>query len=298
MQAICLKFKHLRKEWGLNQGAMATKLGINQSDVSQIERGNRDQLPTSVIQILNNSGVSLSWLFNDSIAIEDDWKASELSVHNEVHNEVHNHPESSNQPYIFQAKEPEPKYGSSLVHPKAPIIPVFMDQEEKARIPILDVTAAAGLPQNVDNTQFYERLPSFALPQYGVGEHIMIQIEGDSMHPTIMNQDWVIARRVYDVNDIKEGYVHIIVSKTAVVAKRALNRIEQRQALALMSDNEGYSTYDEPVGNILQVWRAVARMSSNFTNLNAGLRSEMNNIKDEMAIIKKALNNKGLLNDI
>jgi len=148
------------------------------------------------------------------------------------------------------------------------IVPVVVDKDGNGCIVMLDIKAAAGLPYYINDPEYYRNLPTFSLPEfrYQKGDYYAIQVTGDSMHPTICNQDWLICKRIYNYTDIREGYVHIVVNSDGVVAKRLLNRIADREKIVLQSDNENYTTYEEHVNNIIAVYKAEARITFNLSN--------------------------------
>ena len=189
------------------------------------------------------------------------------------------------------AKRNVHKKQTSLVHPQAEIIEVPVNETGNPTIVQLDIQAAAGLPYHVDDPEYLKDKPAFSLPgeQYQRGEYFSIQVNGDSMEDTIYHGDWLICERVYDLTEVKDNYVHVIVTKEGVVTKRVLNRIEKRGSLALKSDNEAYTTYDEPVGNILMVLRATGRITAILKNRNAGMAREVSDLKDRVEQLEKRL---------
>jgi len=181
--------------------------------------------------------------------------------------------------------------GSTLAMPRV----VTIDQNGMNNIIEMDAKAAAGFPANIDNPAFYEELPAFTLPgpQFQHGTFICLQASGDSMHPTIYHNDWLIAEFIPDPElNIKEGYVHVIVSKDGVVVKRVLNRIAKRGKLVLQSDNEQYPTYEEDIANVLQVYRVTAKLSYILRNENNDLRRDINGIKAELIEMKNEMHNR------
>jgi len=168
-----------------------------------------------------------------------------------------------------------------------PIV-VTVDNQGRNNIVEIDARAAAGFPANHDNPEFFQTLPSFSLPgsQFQQGTYISIQVVGDSMHPTIYHNDWLVAQFLDDYEQIREGYVHVVVTPDGVVAKRLLNRIDRRGKVVLMSDNETYPTYEEPIENVLQIWRVEAKLSFNLRNESADLRRDVNSLKADIIEIK------------
>lgn len=188
-------------------------------------------------------------------------------------------------------QEPEPIF--NLIKKTAQIIPVVVDADGESLITIIDAQAAAGLPYNLENPVYWREKPHFRMPwpQFKSGDYILIQITGDSMTPTIYNGDWLCCKRINDYKEVRDGYIHIIVSNEGVVCKRVLNRVDKRQALALKSDNEQYPTYDQPISDVLQIWKVELKMSAVLRNENADVRKDVNHLKTELMEIKRILNN-------
>jgi phage repressor protein C with HTH and peptisase S24 domain len=134
----------------------------------------------------------------------------------------------------------------------------------------LNVRAAAGLAANVDNAAYFADLPTQALNEADVGRgtFICLEVEGDSMNPTIYNGDWIIARRIDNnpVDVIKDDRVYVIVTSNGVIVKRVLNRLMRRQQLYIKSDNREFESYNLPAEDIVQVWEAKGLMRFNFSN--------------------------------
>ncbi len=175
-----------------------------------------------------------------------------------------------------------------------PIV-VTVDKDGHNTITMFDVQAAAGLPLEINNPEYYANQPKFSLPgyQYQQGDFICIQVDGESMHPTIFHQDWLIAKRLYEPDrQIRDGYVHILATREGVVTKRLLNRIQERNQIVCTSDAEGYNTYSVNYEEeVIAVWRVTARLSYNLANLNADFRSQINDLRADLedlrTLIKK-----------
>ena len=173
---------------------------------------------------------------------------------------------------------------------------VTVDHQGRNNIIEIDAKAAAGFPANIDNPQFYQDLPAFSLPspQFQHGTFISVQAVGDSMHPTIYHHDWLIAEFIEDPGlNLKEGYVHVIVTKEGVVVKRILNRVAKRGKLVLQSDNDQYPTYEEDIENVLQVYKVTAKLSYVLRNENTDVRRDINNLRAEITQIRARLQDIG-----
>jgi hypothetical protein len=137
-----------------------------------------------------------------------------------------------------------------------------------SQITMSDVQAAAGLPYVFDRPRFFNELPKFSWPgeTFKHGTHIAIQVNGESMEPTILHQDWLICKQLDDpIKQIKNGYVHVLVTNEGVLAKRIQNRILERGTLVCQSDNHAFSTYEEKASDVLQVYVVKAKLSFNLS---------------------------------
>ena len=160
--------------------------------------------------------------------------------------------------------------------------------EGKTRaIPILDARAAAGWPYTLDNSSFLFSQPTLSLPPpwFRSGEYVLIQIEGDSMHPTIYNGDWVFIRKLENVNEIKDSYVHVVLTHDGIVCKRLLNRVSKGH-IALQSDNSAYPTYTVPVEEIISIWRVEMKMSAILRNENLDIVKRLSTLEADIAELK------------
>ena len=59
------KFYIVRKEIALNQREAAEKAGLKQATISIIERGERNNLPSTYLDFLYQKGIDLNWIFNN-----------------------------------------------------------------------------------------------------------------------------------------------------------------------------------------------------------------------------------------
>lgn len=145
---------------------------------------------------------------------------------------------------------------------------VVVDNTGDPNIVMIDAQAAAGLPMNYESPAYYQNKPTLKLPGqiYHNGTFIAIEVIGDSMMPTIHSKDWLIARHLENPFDqLREGYVHVVVAEEGVVAKR-LYRADDGYSLSLKSDNKLYPPYKLMLSEVLQLYRVEAIFSENLTS--------------------------------
>jgi hypothetical protein len=152
-------------------------------------------------------------------------------------------------------------------------------------IVMLNAQAAAGLPANYANPEWFVGKPAFRLPgyRYNSGTLVAVQVIGDSMHPTIGHEDWLIARHLVNpLQELREGYVHLLVARDGVVAKRLF---KAPGGFLCRSDNELYPPYELPYGEALQVYVVLAILSEDLSNKGADIRERLGRLeKDVLAL--------------
>lgn len=201
---------------------------------------------------------------------------------------VRNPKEKSTQ-LVHPTVHPTPSKASGSVRfvPRTPPV-VTVGEDGQPNIVMLDAQAAAGLPANYAEPQYFQGLPAFRLPgyRYRNGTLIAIQVMGDSMEPTIGHEDWLIATYLEDpLTQFREGYVHVVVARDGVVAKR-LYKAPGGAGFLCRSDNETYPVYELPLSEALQVYKVQAVLSEDLSNGGADIRERLTRLEREMLALK------------
>ena len=116
------------------------------------------------------------------------------------------------------------------------------------------------------------------------------EVEGDSMEDTIYHKDWVIGKFVESIKRIKEGNIYVVVTDEGVVVKRIFNQITQNQSLLLVSDNDFYSPYNVPLGEIKEIWYVVKKMSSYLPSKRSELKRQVSELQSNFMALKQQIN--------
>ena len=180
----------------------------------------------------------------------------------------------------FVLSEPPASYGELAV--------VTVGEDGEHNIVMLDARAAAGLPTNYANPEYFRGKPAFRIPgyRYRNGTIIAIQVMGDSMEPTIGHEDWLIATHLTDpLAMMREGYVHVVVAKDGVVAKR-LYKAPGGTSFLCRSDNEVYPAYELPLSEALQVYKVQAVLSEDLSNGGADIRERLTRLERDLLALQ------------
>lgn len=134
---------------------------------------------------------------------------------------------------------------------------VTVNQTGNENVVYVPIKARAGYLNGYGDAEYVENLPSFNMPHLTNGTFRCFEVQGNSMVRTFFDGDLVFGKYVEDLNDIKDGRIYVIVSKTeGIVLKRIINRVEQRGKLILKSDNKdgNYPTYTINAEDVMEVW--------------------------------------------
>ncbi|MGB3181066.1 MAG: helix-turn-helix domain-containing protein [Cyclobacteriaceae bacterium] len=269
MSEIFNKLKAIRKIIGLKQVQMAEQTGITQRDVSLLENGKKTFIPVKYIRFLNEKGIDLNWLFDESEE-GDDFYLDE---------------------YRRRTSGEKPALADKMF-----VSGKTIPEEDKQSILLVNMDAANVYPKLNDNEEFINKLPSLKLPEEisSLGEQRMFQAEDDSMSDTLMAFDYALGRK-YDTwpRALKEGHVHIVVTDDEVLIRR-VRLHPDKQVLLLTPDNDNYPSREIPFKEVAEMWQLRMKISlnvaSNPTSLMKtvmGMKTQLDELRTEVAKLKK-----------
>ena len=246
-----LAAKHLKKvrqKFELTQKEFGLKLGWH-SSTADLERG-KIKIPGSVItNLLDKFSINPLWIYGKSDRMY-------LNVHQ------------------FQ------------INPS--VITVNSSGEEN--ILMVDQKAAAGYPHNIQDKQWYEQMPAFdmPIPEFRNSTYRGFQVEGDSMTPDFEEGDWVLARSVESMDDIKHSNVYIIVLVDSLLLKK-ISSSQDKNQLLLISINDYYPPVVINKTDVQEVWEVRSKLtfSINDPSKNSMLRKlerSMDELKQQLEL--------------
>lgn len=223
---LAQRIKNLRKELGQNQTEFATRIGITQTSLSQLE-GEKNGISYDVFKaIVSEFNVNPVWLMDGVGTMYSNENATSIS------------------------------------RGAIPLV-VQVDKDDEENIVMVDRKAAAGYLQHQQDPDFISKLPSFRLPGFYGKSFRAFEITGDSMLPGINPGDMIVGSYVESLNEIRNGSVYIVVTHDgSIVAKRVTalgNDIYE-----LKSDNAVYEPYAVKAEDIAQMWKAESRITKKF----------------------------------
>lgn len=238
-----IRFKQLREELSYTQAEFARLLHINSHSTADIERGKTRLSGQAVMELLHQFNINPLWIYGRS----------------------------------------EQKYQTPLKTDVAPAV-VTVDPDGNENIIFVDAKAAAGYPENIQNPSWYDRQPAFSipLPEFRNASFRGFQVEGDSMMNMLRPNEWVIGRAIGELDEMEDGQVYVVISKSSVLVKK-VKRSKGR--LQLISENPAYPEQHMLYGDVQEMWKVTSKLSF---ELDSG-QSRLQDIEKELKEIRQKL---------
>lgn len=182
--------------------------------------------------------------------------------------------------------ESENKYlesSNTSVIPKV----VTVNSADNDNMVLVNAKAAAGYPQNIQDTSWYKELPAFdlPLPEFRNATYRGFQVEGDSMLPNLKPGEWVLARAVEHIDDVSPNKIYVVVLQDAVLVKKVEKKPNSNN-ITLISLNETYPPYEIMPFQIQEIWQVSSKITfgvdaTTETGLLKQLQESMEELKNQ-----------------
>ncbi|WP_167964304.1 XRE family transcriptional regulator [Saonia flava] len=139
---------------------------------------------------------------------------------------------------------------------------VTVSNAEQENIVMVNAKAAAGYPQNIQDTSWYKELPAFNLPipEFRNATYRGFQVEGDSMLPNLKPGEWVLAKAIEKIDDVSPNKMYVVVLEDAVLVKK-IERLPKSNDITLISLNESYPPYKIKPYHIQELWQVNSKIT-------------------------------------
>ena len=161
---------------------------------------------------------------------------------------------------------------------------VTVDSAEQENIVLVNAKAAAGYPQNIQDTSWYEQLPAFdlPLPEYRNATYRGFQVEGDSMVPNLHPGEWVLARALSSVDEMSANKIYVVVLDDSVLVKK-IERSATSPHLILISLNESYPPYSIEPHKVQEIWEVSSKITFGIdASTEKGLLKQLQESMDDL----------------
>ena len=178
---------------------------------------------------------------------------------------------------------------------QASVIPkvVTVDSSDQENIVLVNAKAAAGYPQNIQDTSWYRQLPAFDLPipEFRNATYRGFQVEGDSMLPNLRPGEWVLARAVEHLDDVSPNKMYVVVLQDAVLVKK-IEKKPNSNNVTLVSLNETYPPYEIKPFQIQEIWQVSSKITfGEDATTEKGLLKQLQQSMEELKSQLKQVNN-------
>ncbi|MCE6992358.1 LexA family transcriptional regulator [Dyadobacter sp. CY323] len=175
------------------------------------------------------------------------------------------------------------------IHPKV----VTVDNAGNDNIVLVNAKAAAGYPNNIGDSQWFESLPAFSipLPEYRNATFRGFQVEGDSMLPALHSGEWIVGRAEDDWENLSSKRMYVVVTADSILVKK-VQKEGQSGFINLISLNPDYAPIRIDRNEIREVWAVNSKLTFDLEadtqniSLNS-LYQEMKEMKEEMKKLSK-----------
>jgi transcriptional regulator with XRE-family HTH domain len=247
------RIKAIRLEKGLSQDEFGTPVGLSRSAVSQIESGTTYPSLVTLDKLIKHYSTSWDGLLGT-------------------------------RPKGFKTSEPEVK-----------TIITTVDNKGRDNILLVPLKAQAGYLLGSQQPEYIEHLPTFWLPGLTHGTFRAFEVAGYSMLADRIGffpGDIVIGEYVEKLEDIKDGFVYILVNNAHevdnIVLKRCLNYLSKGGVIICKSDNKDpqYPTFPLPAENIKEVWKFKMKLTRQAPEP-SGLYERINALEGDLVLLKE-----------
>ncbi|ASV32037.1 XRE family transcriptional regulator [Maribacter cobaltidurans] len=170
---------------------------------------------------------------------------------------------------------------------------VTVDSADRDNMVLVNAKAAAGYPQNISDTSWYQQLPAFDLPipEFRNATYRGFQVEGDSMLPNLRPGEWVLARAIEHIDHVSANKMYVVVLQDSVMVKKIEKRPNSNN-ITLVSLNETYPPYEIKPFLIQEIWEVSSKITFNVdattdSGLLRQLQESMQELKSQLQHVKK-----------
>lgn len=161
---------------------------------------------------------------------------------------------------------------------------VTVDSSDQENMVLVNAKAAAGYPQNIQDTSWYKQLPAFdlPLPEFRNATYRGFQVEGDSMLPNLRPGEWVLARAIEHIDDVSPNKIYVVVLQDAVLVKKVIKKPNSNN-VTLVSLNENYPPYEIKPFHVQEIWLVTSKITFSVdATTETGLLKQLQESMDEL----------------
>ncbi|BFM08592.1 XRE family transcriptional regulator [Halioxenophilus aromaticivorans] len=156
-------------------------------------------------------------------------------------------------------------------------------------IPLVSAEAHAGYISQHEDPEYISALDIYRVPGFEDGDYRLFEIVGDSMVPTLNDNDVVITEKVTNFEALQVGFIGVVTSEQGVVAKRIYLDEHSDAHLLLKSDNTEYRPYALALADVREVWAIKGKITTDFNTLETRSHQKIDKLEREVEGLKDQL---------
>lgn len=244
------RISRIRRELDLTQKQFAEELSVSQAYISSLEKGKREVSANIVRSLMRQYKISSDWLMTGE---------GSMTIGNEATTRAPSEVTATS-PQRLPATVQNVDY---VTGNREKVLEVTVNEQHEPNIVLVPVKAQAGYAANRVEREYLQDLPAFQLPinHFRNGTFRAFEVSGDSMQPTMYNNDIVVCRYVSDWRWIRDHELYVVVMPEDVLVKRVRNEILTRERITLISDNSFYPPMNVPATEVREIWQVFARIT-------------------------------------
>ncbi len=141
-------------------------------------------------------------------------------------------------------------------------------------IPLINVSAQAGFIEKRKDEEWLGALEMYRIPGFDSHkDQKLFEVEGDSMMPTLMHGDIIIAKHLDDLTAIVDGSIIVVITPKSDITKR-IKKDLNNNSIILSSDNPKYNSITYSLKNVTEILIVQGKVTRSF------------NLKDDESVNK------------
>ncbi|MFA0962981.1 hypothetical protein AB9P05_14345 [Roseivirga sp. BDSF3-8] len=269
MADIFHKLKKLRESLGLKQSDVAACTSMSQRDISLLENGHKEFIPTSYLVFYTQIGIDVRWIFNGRPYEEDTAYLREFVKKLSLRN-------MSGQDLVALYKRKSDEGDTRQV--AQAIVPL-------SEIYVIRAEISREYASNLNRASYLERQDRIQLPMAEAYRETFrcFQAESDRMAPHITAGDYLIGRLI-SIEDLAhhEGGLFIVISKDVIVGRLS----EAKGVVSFVFTHPQYPPLKlrpEEVKELWLVrWRLTPQVSGSYTDYLGNIQRRLENIEQRL----------------
>lgn len=188
--------------------------------------------------------------------------------------------------------------------PEEPLVAIPASADDFIRIPIVDISVAAG--SGYSNPDYIEEVERISMPASMIKDgktYLCVRVKGQSMVPSILDGGFLVIRKVErcEWGGLRDNYVYVVSDTEGMTyVKRLKNRLRQHGFVVCMSDNadkQNYPNFNIYEEDLNTIWYAEWYFSAKIPNIQetyyrkqAELEDQVDELRMQFQQFQRALN--------